>query len=114
MRKEVPLEHKHFHLTKYSYIALKNFPKFERNGLAAEIRSTLWQIHDTILQGLREKDKRSKLRKLYLLSDLLVKLGKMIRMSCELKYINLHQYQNWIETSVEMGRMTGGWINANS
>lgn len=114
MRKEVPLEIKHFRLTKYSYAALKNFPKHERNGLASEIRSTLWQIHDTILQGLREKDSRSKMRKLYFLSDLITKLGKMIRLSCEFKYINVDQYQNWIELSVEMGKMTGGWINANS
>ncbi len=101
------IEEKSLEMIKYGYIALKQFPKHERHGLASEIRSTMWSIQRLIVTAIKRYHKKTTLSNLDI--ELAV-LRRQVRISKDLRYIDIKRYQLWSSKIVEIGRMLGGWI----
>lgn len=101
------LELKLMEATKQIYVLLKQFPKHEKNGLAAEIRSTLWDVQRFLVRALKKFTKKTTLQDM----DVELKvLMTQLRAGYELRYINHATYAKIAETLGEAGRMLGGWI----
>lgn len=101
------LEQKILDMIEYSYIVLKNFPKSEKFAMVADIK----RIEDTLLERCIEAEKKyTKKTTLQEMDISVAKLRAFIRLSFNLKFINLHQYDVWSDKVVEIGKMLGGWI----
>lgn len=101
------LEQKILDMIEYSYIVLKNFPKSEKLAMVADIK----RIEDTLLERCIEAEKKyTKKTTLQEMDISVAKLRAFIRLSFNLKFINLHQYEVWSDKVVEIGKMLGGWI----
>lgn len=105
------IEEKCHEMTKYAYVVLKQFPRYEKHGLASEIRTSIWQIHRLIVTALKRYHKKTTLTELDI--ELAV-LRKQTRLSMELGYIDVRRYQLWSGLIVEICKMLGGWIKQNN
>ena len=86
---------------------LKQFPKHEKNGLAAEIRVSLWDVQRYLVRALKKFTKKTTLQDM----DVELKvLMTQLRAGYELRYISHTAYAKTAETLGEAGRMLGGWI----
>lgn len=101
------LEQKIMDMIEYSYVILRNFPKSEKFALCADIK----QVEDILLERCIEAEKKyTKKTTLQEMDISVAKLRSYIRLSFNLKFINLHQYEVWSGKVVEIGKMLGGWI----
>lgn len=107
MIKQLSLEEKCMTMIKYGYVLLKQFPRYEKHGLAAEIRSTMWRVHRLIITAIKRYHKKTTLTDLDIELTL---LKRQARISLELGHIDVRRYQIWSAQLVEMGKMVGGWI----
>ena len=101
------LEQKIMDMIEYSYVILRSFPKSEKFALCADIK----QVEDILLERCIEAEKKyTKKTTLQEMDISVAKLRSYIRLSFNLKFINLHQYEVWSGKVVEIGKMLGGWI----
>ncbi len=91
----------------YGYIALRQFPKFEKHVLAAEMRQVMWGILRLIVVCNKRYHKKTTLQELDVELDL---LRAQVRISKELGYLDFKKYEHWSRLNNEIGRMVGGWI----
>ncbi|MBX9761567.1 MAG: diversity-generating retroelement protein Avd [Pseudomonadaceae bacterium] len=96
-------------LLEYAYIAVRNFPKFERHVLAAEIRASLWRMLRLIIACNKRYHKKTTLSEIDIELDA---LRAQVRLAFSLKYIDLKRYETWARMNDELGRMLGGWIKS--
>lgn len=83
--------------------ALRNFPKWERNGITIMIKETIIDFEEYIEHGrfykkTRKSDYKFAQYKLY-------RLRKLVDKSYNLKYISLGFYKNLIEQINEVGKI---------
>jgi four helix bundle protein len=93
----------------YAYVALRQFPKWERHVLAAELRQTLWSLLRLIVVCNKRYYKKTTLQDLDAEIDL---LRSQVRLAKELGYLDFRKYEHWSKLNDEIGRMIGGWIKA--
>jgi len=93
----------------YGYVALRQFPKFERHVLAAEMRQTMWALLRLIVVCNKKYFKKTTLQDLDAELDL---LRCQVRLAKELGYLDFQKYETWAKHNDEIGRMTGGWIKS--
>ena len=93
----------------YSQSPLNQFPKFEKHVLAAEIRKTMNNLLSLIITANKKYYKKTTLQEI----DVeLEKLRTFIRLSKDLKYIDIRKYETWSRYLTEIGKMLGGWIKS--
>ncbi|WP_296639227.1 diversity-generating retroelement protein Avd [Roseinatronobacter sp.] len=95
----------------YGYIALRQFPKFERHVLAAEIRDAMWGVLRLIIITNKRYHKKTTMQDLDAELDL---LRSQVRTAFALRYIDLKKYEIWSRHIDEVGRMIGGWFKSLS
>lgn len=91
----------------YGYVALRQFPKFERHVLAAEMRHAMWEVLRLIVVCNKRYHKKTTLQDLDAQLDL---LRTQVRISKQLGYIDFKKYEYWARLNNEIGCMIGGWI----
>ena len=69
----------------YGYVALRQFPKFERHVLAAEMRNAMWEVLRLIVVCNKRYHKKTTLQDLDAQLDL---LRTQVRISKQLGYID--------------------------
>ncbi|MEA3379784.1 diversity-generating retroelement protein Avd [Idiomarina abyssalis] len=109
MSKPLIIEDKCREMIMYGYVALKQFPRSEKHGLAAEIRSSMWSVQRLIITALKRYHKKTTLTELDV--ELAI-LKRQVRLAKDLRYIDLKKYRVWSESLVEIGRMVGGWLRS--
>lgn len=107
MSQSLSIEEKCLAMIKYGYVILKQFPRYEKHGLAAEIRATMWRVHRLIVTAIKRYHKKTTLTDLDVELTL---LRRQARLSRELGHIDIRRYEIWISQLVEIGKMVGGWI----
>lgn len=95
----------------WAYTALRQFPKWERHVLAAEMRRTLWNLLRLIVVCNKKYFKKTTLQELDAEIDL---LRSQVRLAKDLGYLDFRRYEHWSRLNDEIGRMLGGWIKAMS
>ena len=75
----------------YGYVALRQFPKFERHVLAAEMRHVMWEVLRLIVVCNKRYHKKTTLQDLDAQLDL---LRTQVRISKQLGYIDFKAIRN--------------------
>jgi hypothetical protein len=96
-------------MVEYGYVALRQFPKFERHVLAAEMRGAMWALLRLIIVCNKRYHKKTTLQELDAELDL---LRTQVRMARALGYLDFKKYEIWAKLNDEIGRMVGGWIKS--
>lgn len=96
-------------MIQYAYSALRQFPKHEKHVLGAEIRGTMLKIQRLIITALKRFHKKTTLTDLDIEIAVLL---RQVRLAKDLRYIDVKKYNIWVSFTVEMGKMTGGWMKS--
>mgnify|MGYP006394095149 FL=1 len=91
----------------YGYSALRQFPKSEKHTLAAEIRQSMYGLLRLVLTTNRRYHKKTTASEVDVELDV---LRSLVRVSHELGFLPIRQYQVWSEHLYEIGCMVGGWL----
>lgn len=100
---------KTYELILWLYPTVNKFPKSQRFVLGQHIENVFLQILEGIIEANQERNKLPYLKKLSVELD---KLRILIRLSKDLKFINIRQYSFVVEKINEIGKMLGGWIKS--
>lgn len=93
----------------FAYTALRQFPKSEKHGLAAEIRNSMWLIQRLVVAALRKHHKKTAVTEL----DIeLALLKRRVRLAMELRYLSPRAYEMWARHLSEIGAQVGGWLKS--
>jgi len=109
MYKNLSIFEKTYELILWLYPTVNKFPKSQRFVLGQQIENTVLEILKGIIQANSERDKLSHLKQTSVDLD---KLRILIRLSKDLKFISIRQYQFAADKINEVGKMLGGWIKS--
>jgi hypothetical protein len=104
-----PVVEKHYQLILWMLPKIANFPKDQRFLLADRIEVILLDILELLIKAVYSKNKREILIKVNLKLDL---LRFMMRIAKDMKYVNLKSYDFFSQSTIEVGRMVGGWLKS--
>lgn len=96
-------------MIEYGYVALRQFPKFERHVLGAEMRASMWALLRLIVLCNKRYYKKTTLQDLDVELDL---LRCQVRIAHGLGYLDFKKYEHWAKLNDEIGRMLGGWLKS--
>jgi hypothetical protein len=85
-------------MIKYGYVALRQFPKFERHVLAAELRTSMWALLRLIVVCNKRHHKKTTLQDLDAELDL---LRCQVRLAKALGYLDFQKYEHWAKLNDE-------------
>ncbi len=91
----------------YAYCAFRRFPKSERFVLVADLKRSLIRMLEMVIRANKSRDK---LTVLYNIDVELEVFRSLIRLSMDLKFLPLKQYEILSNKMAEFGRLLGGWI----
>ena len=110
MQKITPVVEKHYRLILWMLPKIANFPKDQRFLLADRIERILLDILEMLIEAVYSKNKREILIKVNLKLDL---LRFMMRIAKDMKYVNISAYDFFCQSSIEIGKMVGGWLKVS-
>lgn len=91
----------------FTRIALRQFPKYEKFLLGAEIRNTITEIKRLLIRASKRYYKKTTLEDLDIEIEL---LRSLVRESVSMEYIDLRRYEVWSQKISEVGKMVGAWM----
>lgn len=94
-------------VSSYTRIALRQFPKYEKFLLGAEIRGAITEIKRLMIRASKRYYKKTTLEDLDIEIEL---LRSLVRESVSMEYIDLHRYEVWSLKIGEVGKMVGAWM----
>ena len=98
-------------MIEYGYVALRQFPAFERHVLSAEMRQQMWELLRLVVVCNKRYHKRTTLQELDAALDL---LRCQVRLAKGLGYLDFKKYEHWAKLNDEIGRMIGGWLKSQA
>jgi len=110
MVENLTLYQKVYDLILYSFPIINQFPKSQKYVLGQQMENSMVTLLKMIVAANLERDKMLSLKKID--SELQV-LKSLVRLSKDLKFINLKRYQVFSIKLTEIGKILGGWINKN-
>jgi hypothetical protein len=111
MKKLTPVVEKHYQLILWMLPRMANFPKDQRFLLTDRIEKLLLDILELLIEAVYSKNKKDILIKVNLKLD---SLRFMMRIAKDMKYVNINSYDFFCQSSIEIGRMVGGWLKSSS
>jgi len=110
MLQNLSIFEKTYELILWLYPTVNKFPKSQRFVLGQQIENTVLEILKGIIQANSERNKIPYLKQTSIELD---KLRIVIRLTKDLKFISIRQYQFAAEKINEIGKMLGGWIKVS-
>jgi len=107
MFQDLVIFQKVYDLILWLYPAVNKFPKSQRFVLGQQIENTVLEILKGIIQANQERNKLPYLKQISVDLD---KLRILVRLTKDLKFINIRQYQFAAEKINEIGKILGGWL----
>ena len=107
MFQDLVIFQKVYDLILWLYPTVNKFPKKQRFVLGQQIENTVLEILKGTIQANQENNKTPYLKQISVELD---KLRILIRLSKDLKFIGLRQYQFSAEKINEIGKILGGWL----
>jgi hypothetical protein len=101
-----PVVEKHYDLVMWFMPKLSNFPRDQRYVLADRIGVLLLDILGLLTEAVYSPDRAEVLRSVNVRLD---QLRYLVRITKDMKYISISQYDFFTVKTVEIGRMVGGW-----
>lgn len=109
MEKITPVVEKVYQLILWILPKLVMFPKDQRFLLGDRIETVLLDVLELLITAVYSKEKRGILTKANLRLE---HLRFLMRITKDMRYINLKSYDFFCAQVLEIGRMVGGWIKA--
>jgi len=106
---KLPILEKTYDLILWLYPTVNKFPKSQRFVLGQHIENLSLEILEKIIEVNTYQKKAELLKKISIELD---KLRFLIRLSRDLKMIDLRKYEIASEKINEIGKMLGGWIKS--
>lgn len=120
--KEAVLISKMTALIKLANINLNHFPRHEKYGLSQQIRNTMYEVYNLIVEGEKRYHKKTSLTELDVKHQ---QLRMMVKLAFELGYFQYHdgksgrsdfeEERRYLALNLlvnEVGAMIGGWIKS--
>ncbi|MDP3995778.1 MAG: diversity-generating retroelement protein Avd [bacterium] len=107
MLQDLVIFQKVYDLILWLYPTVNKFPKSQRFVLGQQIENTVLEILKGIIQANQESNRPPYLKQISVDLD---KLRILIRLSKDLKFISIRQYQFVAEKINEIGKILGGWM----
>jgi len=98
---------KTYELILWIYPAVNRFPKTQRFVLGQQVENTVLNLLKLIIQANAERNKLPYLKQLSIELD---KLRILVRLSKDLRFLSIKQYEFAVNKINEIGKMLGGWI----
>ena len=109
-------------LIKLANVNLNHFPRHEKYGLSQQIRNTMYDVYNLIIEGEKRYHKKTSLTELDVKHQ---QLRMMLKLAYELDYFKYHngktdrsqtetdrRYLALNSLTNEVGAMIGGWIKS--
>jgi hypothetical protein len=96
-----------YDLLKWLAPTVSKFPRDQRYAIGQRIENKLLDILDLLLEANYSKEKLTTLRNANLGLE---QLRYLIRLSFDLRFINLKRYEYASKEINEIGKLVGGWI----
>lgn len=111
MNKDFKILQKTYDMILYGNICLKQFPKYEKHVMAADIRNSMYRLLELIVRANKKYYKKTTLQDIDIELEV---LRTYIRLAADpqLRYLPIRKYENWSKMLNEIGRMLGGWMKA--
>lgn len=109
MLRDLKVFQKTYDMFLYLHTILKKFPKSERFTLVQRIENAALDVLQAIIQANHDSLRKDSLT---LASVELEKLRIFIRLSKDMKFISIQEYEMLSQFTTEIGRMIGGWIKS--
>ena len=93
-------------LTEYAYIALRQFPKSEKFGLAADIKNQIYLVLKLIIRANKRYFKKTTMQDMDIEHEV---LRRQVEMAKNLNFLPFKKFAILIEKVDEVGRLIGGW-----
>ncbi len=93
-------------LLEYGYVALRQFPKSEKFGLAADIKNQMYDVLRLIIVVNKRYHKKTTMQELDISHEV---LRRQIEMAKNLQFLPFRKYEIMIVAVDEIGRLVGGW-----
>ena len=119
---EAVLVNKMTDLIKLANVNLNHFPRHEKYGLSQQIRNTMYEVYNLIVEGEKRYHKKTSLTELDVKHQ---QLRMMLKLAYELDYFKYHngktdrsqtetdrRYLALNSLINEVGAMVGGWIKS--
>jgi len=106
MLKDLIVFQKAYELLKWIHVVTARFPKAEKFVLAARTENAALDFLEAVIEANESADKTAPLKKAALALE---KLRIWLRLSFELRYIAIKQYEHGARMADEAGRLLGGW-----
>jgi len=100
------LYQKMLELTEYAYIALRQFPKSEKFGLAADIKNQIYTVLRLMITTNKRYYKKTTMQDMDIEHEI---LRRQVEMAKNLKFLPFKKFAILIEKVDEVGRLIGGW-----
>lgn len=98
-----------FDMMEYGYGALAQFPKSEKFALVTDIKRSMDNMLERVIEAQKKYYKKTTLQEL----DVeIAKLKAYLRLSYQLGFLPMKKYEIWSEKVVEIGKMLGGWLKS--
>ena len=93
-------------LTEYAYIALRQFPKSEKFGLAADIKNQVYTVLRLIIAANKRYYKKTTMQEMDVEHEV---LRRQVELAKTLNFLPFKKLAILIEKVDEVGRLIGGW-----
>lgn len=101
---------KTYYVMLYALPVLEKYPRSQKYLLADRIETYLLDLLENFLEAYYSRKDKKEI--LYKVNIQLEKLRYLIRLSYDLKIINVAKYEKFCEKINEIGKMNGGWIKS--
>lgn len=107
--RESPIFSRTYDLLQWMLRATMNYPRSQRFVLAKRVQDTAFDLQEALIEaGLSAKEQR--LGALHDADMALAKLRFHIRLSHDMGWLSLSQYEHVARMTDEVGRLLGGWL----
>lgn len=111
MTEDLIIYQKVYDLILYAFPILNRFPKNQRFVLAQQIQNSMLEIQKKIVEANKLRNRR---RLQFEIDIELDKLKMLIRLSKDLKLIDVKKYEQFTIRLTEIGRLLGGWMRSST
>ena len=93
-------------LAEYAYVALRQFPKSEKFGLAADIKCQIYAVLRLIITANKRYYKKTTMQEMDVEHEV---LRRQIEMAKNLQFLPFKKFAILVDKVDEVGRLIGGW-----
>jgi hypothetical protein len=90
----------------YGYVCVRQFPRSEKHGLAADIKAQMYKVLNLIIRANKRYFKKTTMQDLDIEHEV---LRKQVEIAMRLRFLPFRQFEIMAGKINEVGRLIGAW-----